>query len=189
MANFAPGDIIAFGGTDLLGAFINVVTYGVPGHSAAHVGIVAKYGGRLRLFESTLDATEPCVIRNTMKPGVRAVALGRRISRYVGRVWHYPLSRPLYEHESKRLTRYLLAMLGRDYDELGAVRTGGWLLAKTKAGSGRPDLSRLFCSELVAAAHNEIGIFPTGNPSGFSPNRLLRTERMAGVLRKQTEIR
>jgi hypothetical protein len=104
-----PGDVLAFGGEGLVSALINLGTYGVPYRSAAHVGIVAEIGGTLRLVESVIDANDTCLVRRVAEPGVKVVALQKRIERYIGRVWHYPLYRRLYDFENARLTRFLLA--------------------------------------------------------------------------------
>ena len=53
----------------------------------------------------------------------------------------------------------------------------------------KPDLSKLYCSELVAAAHNAIGLFPTPNPARWSPNTLVRAERRLGILANLERIK
>lgn len=164
------GSVLGFAGSGVLSGFINVVTLGIPHRNLSHVGIVARCRGRLRLFESNLET------------GVTCGSIGQKIARYLGRCYHYELSRPLYDFEDDRLSEFLLSLVGRPYDPIGAMRSAGWLVAKSKAASTKPNLSSLFCSELVAAAHNHIGLYPTANSSRFSPNSLVRYERCAGIL-------
>ena len=40
-------------------------------------------------------------------------------------MWHYPLVRPLYEGEDKRLTEFLMGTLHTPYDAMGAFRSAG----------------------------------------------------------------
>lgn len=181
-SSMKAGDVLAFGGTDAVSVAISLLTFGVPFRSAAHVGIVAEVGGELRLFESTADAADECVVTGTNRSGVKATDITKRVDWYLGRVWHYPLSRPLYDHERGRLTEFLCEQLGKPYDTAGAVKAGGYLLAKVKAKHDDTNEDRFFCSELVAAAHSTVGLFATCNAGRWSPNSLLRTEHMAGIV-------
>ena len=159
------GDVVAFAGSGIVSGLISLLTFG----GISHVGIIAEVYGKLRLVESDVD-------------GVVASPIDCRITAYDGRVWHYPLTRDLYAHEHERLSDFAETTLGRRYDTAGALKAGGWLTAALKAKASKPDLSTLFCSELVAACHNAVGLFPTANAARWSPNSLVRAERLAGLL-------
>lgn len=183
-----PGDIIGFSGEGLISSGITLATYGLPWLSLSHVGIMGEHDGRLLLFESTTLSSDPCEITGRVIAGSQAHSLDYRLAHYRGKVWHYPLYRPLFDHENKRLTEFLEATIGLPYDKIGAFRTSGigfsWLEARLRD----QDLHSLFCSEWCAAAHAEIGIFATNNVSRWSPNLFTRTERHAGVLRKARRL-
>lgn len=169
------GTLICFSGVGLISTIVELATFGIPHRSLSHVGIVAHdHRDRLRLFESTLDAPDVCMVSGKREPGVRASAIERRIDRYIGKVWKYDLTRDLFPHESQRLTDWLLSMIGKGYDTGGAIRAGGYLLAKSKAKVIEPDYTRFFCSELTSAALNTIGVLPTCAANRWSPNSLIR---------------
>jgi hypothetical protein len=176
------GDVIGFSGDCWLSAFINLATYGIPYWSISHVGVMADYADQLLLFESTVLSDIPCAIQGIDIPGTKAVALEERVKGYCGKIWHYPLYRLLYDFERERLSEFLLSTLGMPYDSIGAVRAGGlgWSWLESKLWPA--DLSAIFCSEWVCAAHTVLGVFQTDHISRWSPNRLIRTERKRGIL-------
>lgn len=183
-----PGDIIGFSGAGWISSGITLATWGLPYMSLSHVGIMGEHDGRLLLFESTTLNSDPCEITGKRIAGSQAHSLDYRLANYRGKVWHYPLYRPLFPYENQRLTEFLEATIGRPYDKIGAFRSGGegfsWLEARLR----EQDLHSLFCSEWCAAAHAEIGIFATDNVSRWNPNRFTRTERHAGILRKPRRL-
>ncbi len=183
------GDIIGFSGDSWLSAEINLTTYGIPFWSLSHVGIVGEHEGELLLFESTEHNTLPCAIQGKQVCGTQAHRLDECIRAYDGKVWHYPLYRPLYAFESQRLSTFLLKYLGKDYDSIGAFRAAGvgwsWLESKLR----RQDMSSLFCSEYCAAAHASVGVFCTDHVSRWNPNQLVRTERRTGILLKPWRLK
>ena len=67
--------------------------------------------------------------------GTQAHSLDAVIEAYRGKIWHYPLYRPLYDSERQRLTQFLMQSIHTPYDEMGAMRS---------AGSGFPGSSRCF---------------------------------------------
>lgn len=186
---FHAGDIIGFSGSALSSVFINLGTYGIPFWDLSHVGMVAEHDGRLVLFESVSDDTEPCVVRGVNVHGSLAHELQSTIYRYKGKVWHYPLYRTLYDFESRRLSQFLLATLGISYDKIGAFRAAGVGFSWMESLLREADLSSLFCSEWCCAAHTEIGIFQTDHVSRYSPNRFVRTERRQGILLKPWRLK
>ena len=183
------GDIIGFSGDSWLSFGISVATLGIPFWDLSHVGIIGEHEGDLLLFESTTLNDSPCVIQEKRVSGVQAHRLDECVKAYRGKAWLYPLFRATYPQESKRLSEFLTKNLGKDYDAIGAVRSGGFVWAWIGSMLRRQDLSSLFCSELCAAAHQHIGILRTDNASRWSPNRLVRTERRRGILLKPWRLK
>lgn len=183
------GDIIGFSGFYWQSVAINLATYGVPFWSLSHVGIMAHADdGRLLLFESTSLDELPCEIMGKPFAGVQAHVLEDILRIYRGRVWHYPIYRPLYFHESARLTKCLLDAIGTPYDELGAYRAAGVGLSWVESLLRPQDLSLIFCSELCCFAHTNIGLFQTDDASRWNPNRFTRTERQQHILLKPRRL-
>ena len=167
---------------------INILTYGIPWWNISHVGIIGEHKGELLLFESTTLSDVPCVIQGKPFKGTQAVRLSDRLERYSGRAWHYPLYRPLFDAEAERLNDFLRDNIGIAYDYIGAVRAGGIGWSWFESLLHDEDLSFIFCSELVAAAHALIGLLQTDNISRWNPNRLIRHQRWAGILRKPRRL-
>ena len=158
------GDIIGFSGDSWLSVGINLATYGIPFWSLSHVGIVGEHDGELLLFESTSLSDLPCVIQGKPVWGTQAHRIDECVRTYGGKVWHYPLYRPLYPFESKRLSEFLLEYIGKDYDAIGAFRAGGigwsWLEGIRFAHTvGRNDVSFLewACSTRRGAGVTVLG--------------------------------
>ncbi len=187
---FSAGDIIGFSGANFTSDAINLVTRGIPRWCISHVGIVGLHNGRPVLFESTTLDDLPCLIRGEKFQGTQAQELSQRIEGYAGRVWHYPLTAPLYEHEVSRLADFLHAHLGIAYDQIGAMRAGdfgGWSWLESQFND--QNLASIFCSEFCAAAHTYIGRFRTDNVSRWSPNKFLRAERRLEILGRPNRVK
>ncbi len=181
------GDLIGFSGANVVSDIINVGTWGIPRYSLSHVGIVGEHDRELVLFESTTLDTSPCIIQGKPFKGTQAQNIADRIASYNGKVWHYPLSRYLYSHEANRLNGFLHTHIGIPYDEIGAFRACDHF-AWWEQFLHPENLSSIFCSEWCAAAHNEIGIFPTADASRWSPNHLVREERWFGVIHRPSSL-
>jgi hypothetical protein len=183
------GDLIGFSGNGRTSVAINLLTFGIPYWSLSHVAIMGYSGcGRKLLFEST-DAGEPCEITGRPVLGVQAHRLKDSVESYNGKVWRYPLYRPLYVHENARLTSFLMKQVGHPYDEVGAKMSAGLLFASVCSLIHPQDLGEEFCSELASAAEANIGIFQTTNAGRWNPNSLVRTMRRAGVLGKPIRLK
>ena len=179
-----PGDILAFSKKGLIGAVINLATWGLPGWGASHVAIIGRKDGQLVLWESLGMPNRPCLIQGKVVTGVQVQNIENRIQDYDGRVWHYPLCRPLDAEQLDRLDAFCVRYLGTDYDMLGAFRSRGLSLIEKLVF--RPiDLTSVFCSEFCAAAHHYAGVTNgVGNASRLNPNKYIRRERAAGILAK-----
>lgn len=186
--SYNVGDIIGFSGHDWLSAGINLATYGIPGFSLSHVGIVGEYQNEKVLFESTTLSELPCLMQGRVVSGAQVHRIEERLAGYAGRAWHYPLYRTLYTHERRRLNAFLYAHVGTPYDTIGAFRSAGIGYSLIESKLRRADLSSLFCSEWCAAAHATIGLFATGHVSRWNPNRFVRYERRAGILKRRVRL-
>lgn len=189
MISYKTGDIIAFSGFGRKSVIVNLVTYGVPFWSASHVGVIGEYKGERLLFESTTLSNIPCVVQKRPHKGVQAVHLEDRILSYDGRAWLYSTYRPLFGFEADRLNEFLINKVGTPYDMVGGMRSAGVGLSWIESKLRGEDLSLLFCSELVAAAHNLIGLLRTENASRWNPNKLIRHERRMKTLRRPRRLR
>lgn len=186
-----PGDIVGFSSCDATGFWVNIGTLGIPFWSISHVAIAAAHPstGQTLLFESTSKCSLHCVIRKRMVSGVQAHYPRARINTYRGKVWHYPLRKRLTTEQSALLTESCVNYLEVGYDAIGAFRSRatpwGWLERHWRPES----LQALFCSEYCAAMEREIGVFPTGDVSKWSPNSFCRamsnraTVKMPGRLK------
>lgn len=171
------GDVVAFGGR---GAVSNTIKR-FTGAPVSHVGVVlrtqvlvdgkaAAVGDRGHLVQ---------VIESTSLDGFVGVAISRlsdRLERYDGEVWWLPLAAEVRARLNVEVfTSWLLKQEGRRYDERGAVLSGLDRLDVLGLTRASEDLSRLFCSELVAAALRAGGVLPEDlNPSEITPIDLVR---------------
>jgi hypothetical protein len=187
--HFQAADLIGFSGYNPGSAAINLVTVGVPFWSLSHVAIVGQYRGRKVLFESTTLNDQPCLITGRRIKGVQCHDIASRVADYRGAVWHYPLTRPLFEHELVRLQEFLNSKVGLPYNDIGAVRVGGIILPLIENYLSEESRSSLFCSELCAAAYNRIGIFPTAYCGRWSPNHLARQMSRYGLFHKPVRLK
>jgi hypothetical protein len=184
------GDVIGFSGNSWISGLINIGTYGIPGWGISHVGIMAHADdGRLLLFESTTLENMPCEISGECFNGTQAHDLDKVLKVYDGKVWHYPLYRPLYESEAKRLTKFLMATIHTPYDAMGAFRSAGVGLSWVESLFHPENLHSIFCSEWVAAAYANIGLVPTANAARWNPNHLVRHLRGAEILRNPRRLK
>jgi len=185
-----PGDVIGFSGRGWVSAAINIGTYGFPFCGISHIGVMAHDPeGRLLLFESTSLENLPCVISGEDFTGTQAHYLDDILEAYFGRVYHYPLYRPLYPNENTRLTRFLMETIHTPYDLMGAFRATGVGISWIESWFREQDLNTIFCSEWIASALSVIGIFPTSNASRWNPNRLVRHLRWNDVLFKSRRLK
>ena len=169
---------------------INLGTYGVPRWSASHVGIVADAAdGRRLLFESTTLDALPCEITGKRFNGVQAHSLDKVIETYQGKVWLYPLYRPLYDFEERRLSQFLVGLVGTPYDELKALRAAGIGFSWFESLLHEEALNHIFCSELVAAAYSDSGLMPTDDAARWNPNHLIRHLRRHQILLRAKRLK
>jgi hypothetical protein len=178
------GDLVGFSGDTIVSDVVNLATLGIPRWSISHVGIMAEYQGQLLLFESTTLEGLPCEITKVQWSGTQAHKLDDVLRAYRGKVYEYPLARPLYPFESERLTGFLNHTLHLPYDQVGAMRSAGVGLSWIESLLRPEDMRTIYCSEWVAKALNEIGLHTTDDASRWSPNKLIRRLRRREILLK-----
>ena len=186
---FNPGDILGFSGSCFTSDLVNIATYGWPRWDLSHVAILATYKNKLFIFESTTLDTEPCEITGKKIAGVQAHNLDKTIKEYEGKVYHYPLTKLIDDEQNKKLSEFLFDMLGISYNMIGAFRAGGVGFSHIEGILHKENLHSIFCSELCAAAHREIGILETVNAAHFNPNHLVRWEIYKNILAGHLRIK
>lgn len=177
-----PGDILGFTSFDWLGLGINALTFGLKcrkiGYS--HVALVEdskNYPEYPRLqgllvYESTILCPNPCLCCGEMLKGVQFQRFYDKIRTYPGPVYWFRGNLPqnysiLYEYSV-----YLKEFLHTPYDLLGAFRARDFTLLE-KIIYRKKDISRLYCSELVAAIYAKF--FPSVKKNlVYSPNKLIK---------------
>lgn len=190
MSQFKPGDIIGFAGRDAVSAVIQAATLSLPGRGLSHVGIVGSLHGEPLIYESTSFGRPPCVRTGKKVSGVQSHRLDDML-KFVGNqsVWHYPLKRELYTHETDRLLWFLDSMIGRPYDLGGAIRSGGVLFNVLQSVIRRQNLGAIFCSEYIAAAFVDVGVWATRNASRWNPNKLVRALFWEGIIAEGRKLK
>ena len=192
-----PGDLIGFAACTPLAVAIRACTCG----GINHVGIVTAWPPRdltdhprpSRQFppvlcESTANPCGPCVSQGIEVRGVQVHFLRQRILSHAGRVYHYPLAERLTERQQDILQEFCESHLGTEYDYHGAADARHTLIAALVRAVRGEDLDEVFCSEWAAACYRELGLLDA-NPSRFSPSRLVRYQRRAGVLGKPRRVK
>jgi len=170
------GDVIAFGGTSVASRLVRLVTRS----RVSHVGVVlqgrARFAPGDRYYNLLAEAT---VDRGFV--GVRQRRLSAALSTYPGDVWWLPLDRQLRRRrfDETAFCEFLLAQEGKPYDFSQAAASAlDWNEAAPGGRLGifhnQEDLTRLFCSELVAAALERAGLVGPINASEVSPVDLCR---------------
>lgn len=175
-----PGDLVFFAGRDLVSAAIQLGTFSLPRRGFSHVAIVGELHNAPLLYESTSYPRGDCVRSGKPVIGVQA-HWPEDVIKPGMKVFHVPLRSELYTDERERLTATLDRCIGKSYDLIGAVRSGGFLL-RTVCGWLHPESDAdLYCSELAALALTEIERMHVKNYSSWSPMRLYRRVRNQGI--------
>jgi hypothetical protein len=173
------GDVIAFGGSSI----ISRLTKRVSGSNVSHVAIVVQ----TRLRDEEGDRFDNLIIESTKRGGYFGVIVSPAsevIKRYVGDVWWLPLQQKpesrnnadladfLYRHPKDTSNRRVFDFFGGAlalFDCLDNVE------GRLKGITYTPEeLSKFFCSELVAHGLEHAGILQVDNASEISPIDLCR---------------
>jgi len=141
------------------------------------------------LFESTTGCDLPCEINGRVIDGTQAHDIWSRVEGYDGKVWHYPYRYVLSPIGSIRFTNFLLKNCRKEYDTIGAIRSGGLALSWLESLLRDEDLTSLFCSEYVAAAYDHVNILDLKSASRWNPARLVRYMSHYGFLAEPRRLK
>lgn len=181
---FRPGDLILFAGDEPMSRAIawrtcTLAEYYWHRRRWSHIGICAEVtlpviGPAVRIFESTTECRDPCLVCRRPVEGVQVHDVHARLNAYPGQVWRLRPKQSLSAGESGVLTRFLMSQVGKDYD---------WRRAAALAGPGFfsaatfrvPSDNAWFCSELAARGLQILTrIGADHDPEEFSPASLGR---------------
>jgi len=140
------GDLLLFSGKGPISWLIKRATRS----RFSHVGMVYVMCGSVFCWEST---------KMTGQDGVQISLLSRRLIEYNGGVFWRALNAPHYPEVYNALAELREEVKGRCYE-----RSILELLGAALPWRNKPDLSSLFCSELVAEAYRRMGLL-----GGFKP--------------------
>jgi hypothetical protein len=177
---FMPGDLLVFAGTGFDSRFIALASCRpwqlLLGQWFSHIGICARGpAGEVLVFESTTLCELPCEILRRKVHGIQAHKPRQRLDVYPGKAWRLRLAprETLTGAESRRLTSFLMADIGKPYDYDGALVAGTFVLRLCRMFLSRTDV--FFCSDLVMAALKDVGrVDHDLNPRSYSPGRAVR---------------
>jgi len=156
----SPGDVLAFGGNGFISDTIKLVT-GCP---ASHVGVI---------LQSNVPTLEGVFINQIIEStslgegfaGVKINRVSDHIRDYDGEIWCLPLATRIKEDLDQGIFfSFLLDQVGKKYDSPQAIGS-----ALDFIPDNREDIDLLFCSELIAAAFEEVGIIGEINASEQTP--------------------
>lgn len=152
------GDIVLFAGKSGTAESIKWVTLS----RWSHVGLVLRLPqyDYPCLWEATTDATLACLETGRRRPGVQLVSLEARLQEHDGDVACRRLELELEGSALEQLASLRQRLRGRAYESnvlelMGAAYDGPF-------GEQVENLVELFCSELVAAAYQAIGLIGAG---------------------------
>lgn len=184
------GDLVLFSGSGILSASIKLFTRS----EYSHIGMVLRLEHDfLAIWEST--TLSPIVDMDTGLPtkGVRVVPLSESIRSAKKVVIRQLLDTRITDLDVARLMQLRKEFVGRPYEQherelIKAAYDG-------PGGRNSPDLSSIFCSELVAAAYQRIGILDPEDtpaneftPGDFSEKRSHKLILLRGRLGPETPI-
>ncbi len=152
------GDIILFSGEDDVSDIVKIPT----NSKWSHVGIVYK--------EAT-EHTDVMLLESTVKKGVTLTILGDKIENYNGDISFRHLNVNRTTSMRRALTNIYRELRGRKYESpdvkgLKELSNAGIDTLDKNSGTtlNKEDLSKIFCSELVAEAYQRMGLLSSTNP-------------------------
>ena len=153
MDQFKPYDIFLFSGKGLISKVIQAGT----GSEWSHVAIIVPDGDRLVLLESTTLSDLPSIDFGVPIKGVTRVDLQKRIDTYDGKVAHRSIIGDYPADADKRFNVMLQKFNGRPY-ETNQIELISSALDATGLLTNQPDMSSIFCSELVSNLLGRLGV-------------------------------
>ncbi|HSJ00928.1 MAG: hypothetical protein ACAI34_07145 [Verrucomicrobium sp.] len=173
-----PGDIVAFSGKTHFSGAIKWAT----SSSVSHVGVVCQAvslaeGGVegdvvIDIVEATFLHRDPATGQSA--GGVLRNRLCHHIEHYEGHIWWLPLHASVRQRlDMEKFSRFLLDQSGKGYDAVQALKSGFDFADDVpflrRTMRNEEDFSKLFCSELVAAALEAGGVIGQINASEVTP--------------------
>jgi hypothetical protein len=176
LENMRTGDLVLFSGTCNVGKLIKIVQRNIW----SHVGMIvidSNYDFPC-LYESTHSDKIIDLDTQQITQGVQMVSLVDKVKLYPGNIGYRRLTN-IADHELNHdgFAELKKALQGKAFEK------SIWQIVKAKydgpLGANREDLTSLFCSELIAASYQALGLLPesevrTSNeytPSDFSSLR------------------
>lgn len=165
------GDVIAFSGK---GNFSEIIKWATRA-PVSHVGVILQ--SKLLVDGDPQSGMFNQIIESTSLKGFSGVTISRlsdRLDTYDGEIWWLPLSQRIRESmDVKKFYDFLIHQERKEYDMPQAVKSALDALDKLPIVGGAThnaeDLSRFFCSELVAAGLEACGAISHINASEVTP--------------------
>jgi len=155
------GDIVLFRGTGLISTLIlwfSSIFNWFKKTRFSHIGMIVVDGGRVMVLESTTLND-----RN----GVQLNSLSEILQTYKGRVYLRRLHCERNEQFYDVLTKTINELLGKPYEKNLVTLLGAAAEIMRVFVGHRPDLSSVFCSELVTEIFRRWGFLPQSIPPNF----------------------
>lgn len=157
-SDMRTGDILLFAGTGFISRAIQRIT----DSEWSHVGMVLNVEefDFVCCFESTTLSNIPDLTTGAKVRGVSLVPLSQRLASYDGRVAWRRLEGQLGRDQVQEALRMRSKFTGTPYegDQLELLKSA---LDNTALGQNQPDLSSVFCSELVAETLKAMDVLGT----------------------------
>lgn len=175
------GDVVLFGGES---RFCRTLKR-LQGCRWSHAALVARphAGGPLLLWEATVQTDLPDVVTREARPGVGLYDLRDWLVHYAAEVAVRRLHVPRTPDMRAALLAFYLEVRGRPYERsrLQMIRS----MFRTFLTNREPDLTTLFCSELVAEALMRMGVLAARPPSNaYAPKDFSAARRRPLPLRE-----
>lgn len=165
------GDVIAFSGKSNFSELIKWATRG----QVSHVGVILK--SKLLIEGDPQAGIFNQIIESTSLNGFSGVSISRlsdRLETYIGEIWWLPLSQSTRATmDLKKFYDFLIHQERKEYDLPQAITSALDALDNVpvigNASHNVEDLSRFYCSELVAAGLEASGAISHINASEVTP--------------------
>jgi hypothetical protein len=152
------GDIVLFSGTTPASSLVQIPT----NSKWSHIGIVYK--------EAT-EVSDVILLESTAEQGVKLTVLGDKIESYNGDISLRHLNVNRTKSMKRALINLYIELKGRRYESpniqgLAELAKAGQDSLDKRGGHtlNQEDLSKVFCSELVAEAYQRMGLLSSTNP-------------------------
>jgi 3',5'-cyclic AMP phosphodiesterase CpdA len=168
-----PGDVISFGGVDIVADVIKFGTNSMVSHSAVILDVNNKTNQEITLLEAMVRPNG-----SLFSAKVRKTSLYHYVKDFQGYLWHHSLSNENFEKFKKLdIDKILKKVLGKDYNyDLEVIMAGVDLFDSCPGlinSYNVENSDKFFCSELITFIYKEAGILPESlNSSEVSPGDL-----------------